>query len=326
MGLEDILAQAASSAQQNVQQGQQQGGGMTTFGPAPLIQPPPPTRFQPPQIQKPQAGNEFQTASGNKRATKQAALSGIAQMIKAGGDYVTAKKTRTLQMNIERLMEAKQGLQESQAALQQNPNDPRAKQAVEQNTGIINDITKDPKVNKQLQKAFNIDLFGNGKNKQENQALIEATKKFQEKQQQGDKTALNPVAQRLMQSQPMRQQMDPQLALHMQMIKGGLIPHADVIVKETEANNRALLNAKTADDRNKAIEEAAKTHAKATDDRTRALIDMNNARILGQQASEEIKFKATKYRADASIRAAELRIKPAEKQHQDNSDVRLMKH
>src|SRR5258706_12826485 len=128
-----------------------------------------------------------------------------------------------------------------------------------------------------------------------------------------------------MQSQPMRQQMDPQLALHMQMIKGGLIPHADVIVKETEANNRALLNAKTADDRNKAIEEAAKTHAKATDDRTRALIDMNNARILGQQASEEIKFKATKYRADASIRAAELRIKAAEKQHKDNSYVRLMK-
>src|SRR5258706_2603336 len=127
MGLEDILAQAASSAQQNVQQGQQQGGGMTTFGPAPLIQPPPPTRFQPPQIQNQQAGNEFQTASGNKRATKQAALSGIAQMVKAGGDYITAKKTRSLQMDIERLMSAQQGVQEAQATLQQNPNDMEAK-------------------------------------------------------------------------------------------------------------------------------------------------------------------------------------------------------
>src|SRR6266481_6437507 len=151
MGLEDIIAQNATSVQQNIQR-QQQDGGMTTLGPAPLIQPPPPVKFQPPQMQRPQAGNEFSTVSGNKRATKQAMFSNIASMIKSGGDYIQAKKTRALQSDIERLMGAQQGLEEARTALQQNPNDPRAKEAFDTNNGIISDIKHDPKKVKQMEK------------------------------------------------------------------------------------------------------------------------------------------------------------------------------
>lgn len=291
MALEDLLAQAASATQQVGGQGGNPNG-MTTFGPTPIVQPPPAVRFQPPQLQRPQAGNEFQTVSGNKRATKQAALSGIASFIKAGSDYVTAKKTRTLQMNIERLMEAQQGLQESKAALEQNPNDPKAKQAVEHNTAIVNDITKDPKINKQLQKAFNIDLFGNGKNKQENQALIEAWKNYDKKQQAGDKTALNPNAERLMQGQPMRQQLDPQTAMQAQLIKMGINPKADTVLRANTDLTKAIISAKTAEERTAAIEAAAKNRAEAEVYHADKLVDAANVRVLGAKGVAEINSRA----------------------------------
>jgi hypothetical protein len=285
----DILAQGAAAAQQQGGQGPQ---NLTSFGPAPLVQPPPQVRFQPPQIQKPQAGNEFRTASGNARATKQSAFSAIASMVKAGGDYVTAKKTRTLQMNIERLMEAQQGLTEAQQKLQQNPNDPEAKKAVEQNTAIVNDITKDPKINKQLQKAFNIDLFGNGKNKQENQALIGAWQAFDKKKQAGDKTALNPVAQRLMQGQPMRQQIDPAVIQQAQLIKMGINPTANELLKSNTELAKMYSTAKTSEERTAAIDKAAETRAKAEMYHADKLIDAANIRTGGQQYAAEVRSRA----------------------------------
>src|SRR6266481_3247878 len=227
MGLEDIIAQNATSVQQNIQR-QQQDGGMTTLGPAPLIQPPPPVKFQPPQMQRPQAGNEFSTVSGNKRATKQAMFSNIASMIKSGGDYIQAKKTRALQSDIERLMGAQQGLEEARTALQQNPNDPRAKEAFDTNNGIISDIKHDPKKVKQLEKAFNIDLFGSGKNKQENQALQAAWKTYDEKIKAGDRTAQNPISSMM----PQRQQMSPQAQQQAMAIKLGMQPDANAKLQD----------------------------------------------------------------------------------------------
>lgn len=301
----DILTSAATDAAKLTPSVQ---GSGTSFGPTPLVQPPPPARFEPPQIQHAQAGNEFSTASGNKRATKQALFHSVASTIKAGGDYIQAKKTRALSMDIGRLMEAQQGLQEAQAALQQNPNDPTAKEAMQRNTALINDITSDPKKVKQLQKAFNIDLFGNGKNKQENAALVDAWKEFGKKQAAGDKTALNPNARKMMEQQPQRQQIDPALQQQAAMIKMGLLPDAKAKLTANMEVFKAYSAAQTSEARNAAIVKAAEIHAATNDARTRALIDMSNQRIGGVKYAADVKYRGEKLRAATMIKDTQLRV------------------
>jgi hypothetical protein len=226
MSIPDLLSMAASASLPQ-QGGNNPGGGMTTMGPAPLAMPTPLPQFKPPDIKYGQAGNEFSTVSGRKRADKEALFHGIASTIKSAGEYIQAKKNRVLQTSIENLMSAQQGIEEAKQLLQQNPNDPKAKQAIETNTQIINTIAADPKIHKQLEKAFNIDLFGNGKNKNENKALIDAWKSYGEKQKAGDKSALNPMAQRLMQSQAIRQQLTQAVQQHAAMIAARVSPDAN---------------------------------------------------------------------------------------------------
>lgn len=301
----NALAAAASDVQQKMGQ---QAQGLTGFGPQPLVQPPPMVRPQPaaPVFAQPQGS--FGSVGERKRADRQAVIGNIANMVKTGADYIQNKKSRALSMDIERLMSAQQGMEEAKAALQQNPNDPKAKQALEQNTSIVNDLTSDPKKNKQFQKAFNIDLFGNGKNKQENQALVKAWQDFQQKQQAGDKTALNPAAQRLMQSQPVRQQLDPAAAQQAQAIKMGLIPGADTVLKASVENFKALSAAKTAEERNVALENAAKIRAEAVTKHADKLIDAMTLRVAGQQAVAEINSRTRKYIVDRQTAETDKKI------------------
>src|SRR5215831_12178270 len=154
MAEEDILAAAASATQGMIPQ----QGPLTGFMPeAPKVSLPP--TFQPPELK--QASGEFATSGGRKRADRQALIANTVNLVKSGADYIQAQKQRKLSMSIERLISAQEGLSEAQASGDQ--------EAIARNSAIINDITSDPKMIKQLQKAFNIDLFGNGKNKAENQ-------------------------------------------------------------------------------------------------------------------------------------------------------------
>lgn len=300
----DLLSMAASSSLP------QQGGAPspTTMGPAPLAMPTPLPRFQPPQATQPQAGNEFSTASGNKRATKQNLFHTIAQTVKAGGDYVQAKKNRQLQSSIERLLSAQEGITEAKAALEQNPNDPKAKEAMATNTAIINDITADPKVNKQLQKAFNIDLFGNGKNKNENKALQDAWKSFGEKKQAGDKTALNPIAQKMMQQQPQRAQLSPEVSMQAKMIQAKLIPGADEKLKAAVEHFKAFTAAKTADERNASAERIAEERAKSVDYHADKVLDAAIQTKLGREAAADIHARTEKYKANMQMSIWNKRI------------------
>lgn len=313
----DILSAAASSALP------QQGTSPTTFGPAPLAVPPPPPRFQQPQLQVPKAGNEFSTVSGNKRATKQALFSGIAQTIKAGGDYIQAKKNRALESDITRLIGAQEGEKEAQEALKQNPNDPEAKKSLATNRAIQNDITSDPKKAKQLEKAFNIDLFGKGKNKNENAALASAMTKWQQDKAAADKTGgaqpLNPIAQRFQQSQPVRQQVNPALTMQAEMIKAGLKPDANSVLKaqsegaiatlkaQTE-DTKNYLEAKTAEDKIAAADKLA--HLKADADKYKAdkLFDAQLQHGLDAKAVADINQRARKYVADSTAAEWDKRI------------------
>src|SRR5258708_4920416 len=91
----NLLEQAATATQGMIPgqvQGRQQN--MTQFGPVPLVQPPPIPRFQPEQPKDRQT--HFETVGSRKRADKQAAISGIAGLIKTGSDYLAAKKQRNL--------------------------------------------------------------------------------------------------------------------------------------------------------------------------------------------------------------------------------------
>lgn len=287
----DILSMAASAS---LPQPGQLPQNATTMGPAPLQPPTPQPRLQMPQATYPKAGNSFGSVGERKRADKQALFSTIANMVKAGGDYVQAKKNRALQTNISRLMDAQEGLTEAQDILKQNPNDENAKKAIAHNTAIINDITADPKINKQLQKAFNIDLFGGGKNKNENKALMDAWGEFNKKKQGGDQTALNPVAQRLMQQQPMRMQMSPELQQQAQLIKSGILPKAGEILKARTELAKLEAQAKTAEDKiavqkehDRIIEENAKLIAGAKDKMTEAYISRTT--LMGTNASDRNK-------------------------------------
>lgn len=290
----DLLS-AAASATQGMIPGHGQGQtptSMTTFGPAPIVQPPPIPKFQPPQIQMPTPGGSYSSVGERKRANKTALFNGIANMVKSGGDYIQAKKTRDLSMNIQRLMGAQEGIQQAKQALQANPNDPEAKKALEQNASIINDITSDPKKVKQLQKAFNIDLFGDGKNKQENQALVNAWQEYQKKQQGGDKTALNPTAQKFMGQQPITQQLSPEAQAQAAAVKAGLQPNAGELLKAQTEVFKSYQSAQSVDDRSKAMVKAEEIRAKATDARTAALIDNMNKKIFGEQKAAEIRANA----------------------------------
>jgi len=215
----DILAQSAS----NVVNRMTGGPNEPLLGLQPQVQKPTlPPLYQPPPPQFAQAGKEFESVGARKRADREAIISNIANTIKAGTDYIEAKKQRGLQMDIERLLSAQQGLAESQQIGDQA--------GIAKNTQIINDIVTDPKKAKQLEKAFNISLVGGGKNQKENQAFSQAWMDYQKKQQAGDRTALSPQAQRLISSQPQRLQLSPQAQAQAAAIAAGLSPKAGEIL------------------------------------------------------------------------------------------------
>jgi len=301
LGITDILSMAASGS---LPQPQQTPNNMTTMGPAPLQPPAPQPHLQMPLPQQPKQQNSFDSVGARKRYDHQQALSGIAQMVKAGGDYIQARKNRALQSDIDRLLSAQQGLEEAKS----NPNDPKSQEAIAHNTAIINDITSDPKKSKQIQKAFNIDLFGGGKNKNENKALVDAWKGFQEKQKAGDKTAMNPVAQKLMQQQPMRQQIDPQAQIQAQMIKAGLLPNANAIMKAQSEAMKTMTEAKTAQDQIVGRQKAAEALALARKYGGDKALEAANVRAFGTQQAALIRFQADTLKAKAMLQAVGMRV------------------
>jgi hypothetical protein len=299
-GMNDILALAASSAQQQPQP----GAGMTTMGPAPLAMPSPL-----PQVNKPippamPQQNTFASVGARKRYDRHQLMNQIAQMVRGGSDYIQAKKNRALENDITRLMQAQEGIQQAKATLQQDPNNQDAQKAIKQNTGIINDITTDPKKAKMIQKAFDIDLFGSkgGKNKNEQAALASAMTKWQQDKQQADKSGqtqpLNPIAQRLMGQQPMVQQLTQQAQQTAAAIKAGLIPDANHQSTESWQNLKTYSEAKT-----KEAEIAS---------RDKIADDMVKARLAGQE--KQYQASVSRYLSNEKIAEANrvARVKVAQ--------------
>jgi|SRR5579859_7430056 len=305
-GIEDLLTQAASATQQMVPDNTGGTGSLLSMQPT-TTAPPPMPQFKPPDMQFGKAGNEFQTVGGRKRADRQALLHDVASLVKSGVDYHQQTKMYTLQNKIKTLLEAQQGLQEAKQSGDQ--------EAIAHNTRIINTIWSDKKSLKDLTKAFSIDIFDTkGKNKLENQALIGAWKDFSKKQQAGDKSALNPMAQRFMQSQPIRLGMSPEVQAQAAAIKAGVIPHADKLLQVNAENYKTIVGAKTSEDRTAGLENAAKIRAAATDKASQARLDVANVQALGRLQAATIAYYARKYQADRVASTWDKRLQRIDEQ------------
>lgn len=164
---------------------------------------------------------EFQTKSGNRRIAANNMFSNIGGLIGTAIKNDQAKKARNVQMDVEKLFTAYQGLEQAK----QDPNSPESKEIIQKNTQIINDMLSDPKKRKALEKAFNISFVGNDKNANspERQGFNKA---MQEWEKEG-KTGLNPYGRRFQDMQPMVKGVNPALAAEAELIKAKVIPSAD---------------------------------------------------------------------------------------------------
>lgn len=294
------LIQSSGHSGMPVQGGQ--GESPIVFGPQ-ANQPRPPVQYKPPEgaFQIPQ-GN-FGSTGERKRAERQSLFGSIASLVKSGTDYIQAKKSRALEMDIERLMSAYEGMNEAKAS--------GDKDALAKNQEIINDITKDPKKAKLIAKAFNIDLLGNGKNKAENQALYSAYKGYQEKQQKGE-SGLNPNAQRITGSMPQRSQINPALLAQAQMIKANLIPGAKESMEEAGKNLRAYTSAQTAKDKMAATSKIADDLIKAkkygADKQFEASLQRSVTLEDNAKIHAEAQIKVENTRAQAMLEATQKRV------------------
>lgn len=295
-GGQDILHQLLAKATNNG--GVMGSDSLTSFGPQ-SITPRPPTQMQTPDKAFAIPQGSFQTVGERKRADRQALFGGIASFVKSGVQAVQDKKTRALTMDIERLMSAMDGLKEAQAS--------GNKEAMMKNAQIINDITSDPKKAKQISKAFNIDLMGGGKNKTENQALYNAYKGYQEKQDKGE-TPLNPNAQRLQASMPEREGLSPQAAAHAQAVKAGLEPSANVQIQAAAKAFDVLTKSKDTQERTSALTDIAKNYAQLRDQASKRQFESNMARTMKLGEIADVRFQADKYRADTMYEATKLRV------------------
>lgn len=117
---------------------------------------------------------------------------GIANTIRGVANVVGAYETKhkndqnkALSIDIQRIMEAHQGIESAKQALQQNPQDEDAKKVLQKNTDIINALLNDPKKRKQIGKAFDISFVDPSQNnKPEHAALQTAIKSYSEQLQE----------------------------------------------------------------------------------------------------------------------------------------------
>lgn len=263
-------------------------GHLTQFGAQP-IQPVAPVRMQHSEAAIPQGS--FQSSGERKRAQKQALFSGVADITKKASDFFEDRKVRAMQMDTERLTSAMQGLNEAKATGDQ--------EAIAHNTKLINDIMSDPKKVKAFQKAFNVNLLGESKDKEspEYKGMIAAYKKFGDDTKAG-KPSLSPVAQQLMGQMPQRVGVNPQLEAQASLVKGGVIPSANAQLTADVAVNKVMSDAQQKGYDRQSKEDIAHLLANTKDKAISASIQRANIAQVGRQGAAEIAAQAVRYRAD----------------------------
>lgn len=151
---------------------------------------------------------------------------GVANMIRGAanvvGAYIANKKNneqKLLAVDIERVLEANQGIQQAKQLQQQNPNDNNIKAqtdaVIKKNTDIINSLLADPKKRKQIGKAFDINFIDpTQNNKPEHAALKQAAQNYAQQLQSKLPTTMAPnqvAQQRLGQLSEMQKTISDQI-------------------------------------------------------------------------------------------------------------------
>ena len=294
----DVMAQMASNVVNRMTNKSQE----PLLGLQPQLQKPSlPPLYQAAPPQFAQAGKEFESVGARKRADREAIIGNVANAIKSGTDYINAKKQRALSMDIETLLSAQQGMAESQAI--------GDRAGMEKNAQIINDITRDPKRAKQLEKAFNISLVGGGKNKEQNQALMTGLQEYQKKVQAGDKTALNPIAQRLLATQPQRLQLSPQAQAQAAAIAAGLSPKAGEILAAGSQMMKDFMTAQNDAAKNASAERIAQLRADTVNAHDKMLFDLQLKRNATAKDVALIRERTIKYQSDNMVKNWNNRVK-----------------
>ncbi len=168
-----------------------------------------------------------------QRASKQAMFNNIATIGNQMSTMLHERQTREMTQLVTRIQGATEGKQQAEAMLKTDPNNAEAKDQLQRNSQILQDVFADPKNAKKLQKAFNVPLVGDkGKQTPEYQGLIKAIKD-QDKEAQG--AAGGAMADRFKQQFPSTQQITPQAQVQMALTKAGVIPKAgELLTQQTE--------------------------------------------------------------------------------------------
>jgi hypothetical protein len=125
---------------------------------------------------------------------------GAANVVGKYGQQAQAAKQRTLAVDLERVLQANAGLDQANQVLAQSPKDPAALAAKKQNENILNGILSDPKRQKQIAKALDINFADPSQNKgMEHGAMQQATASYAEQLQAKMPTQLAPNPQAVQQ-------------------------------------------------------------------------------------------------------------------------------
>lgn len=107
------------------------------------------------------------------------ATTGVANLVSAVSQQVEQKQTQRLAVNMERLMNATNSMDQAKQVLGQDPNNTMAQDQMKRSQAIMDEILSDDKVRKSIQKAYNISFTDPSKNNTpEHAALKQATDSF----------------------------------------------------------------------------------------------------------------------------------------------------
>lgn len=181
----------------------------TTQSTMPQYQPIP--RVAPAQMRMDQ--REFSSGTANNRVAMQNMFSNVGALVKQYGEQREAKQERNLQMDMQRLFEAQEGMQQAQASGD-------AKMA-DHNKAIIDSIMGDPKKAKAIEKAFNINLLGDdkGKDSVERKALLKAYAEWKQGGSKGENPVAKQASERLAAAMPQIQALNPYLVAQLDLMK-----------------------------------------------------------------------------------------------------------
>jgi len=271
----------------------------------------PPGHFSPEYV-SPFAQGEFQSSGGRKRAEKAALFQSAAALSKQFGDYLHEQQVRKLSTQFERVFGAVQGLEDAKSL---PDSDPRKKELTDTNTKILSDFANDKKSVKALQKAMDVKLIGDDKATKtpEYKAMQQAIKNHTATKEQVAQDAEQKkqmglaLIKKLQESMPKRLGLSPEAQAQGAAVKAGVAPNANTVLQQTEANARTYAK----------FEQEGKIHAETLEQRKehdKLLTDLKEAENEARKYASDNTLAGQKARADATVKAANIRASIASKQ------------